>query len=91
MIRVTFPVLNSFLFEKTMSLAYDSNDDEHAHVVSARACIIAFSMFAYLVPLGVQFCSKTKYNEYAALLQRNLLEVAKAATVDGFQACIFLV
>jgi hypothetical protein len=89
--RVTFPILNPSLFEETMRLAYESIDHENAHIMSARACVIAFAMFAYLVPLGVQVCSKQKYNEYAAILQQTLLKLTEAATIDGFQACIFLV
>ena len=86
-----FPVLSPHLFETTMRLAYDSIDGEDAHILSARSCIIAFAMFSYLVPLGVPVCSKKKYSEYAAMLQPTLLKLAEAPTVDGFQACIFLV
>ncbi|KAL2844353.1 hypothetical protein BJY01DRAFT_248179 [Aspergillus pseudoustus] len=89
-IRVTFPILEPSGFNETTRLAYEPAADHPSHVLSARACIVAFCMFAYLVPLGIQVCSERKFIYYSALLQRALPTITEAATVDGFQACIFL-
>jgi hypothetical protein len=90
-IRVTFPILEPTGFTETTRLAYEPAADRPSHVLSARACIIAFSVFAYLVPVGIPVCSKSKFVYYSALLQRALPTITEAATIDGFQACVFLV
>lgn len=91
MIRATFPILDPYLFEETVRLAYDSIDHEPSHIMSAKACVIAFSIFSYLVPFGIRLCSTSKFNYYNALLQQLLHTITEAATLDGFQACVFLV
>ncbi|KAJ5628955.1 hypothetical protein N7490_011183 [Penicillium lividum] len=58
--------------------------------MSAKACVIAFAIFAYLVPFGVRLCSTSKFNHYNAILQQVLPAITEAATVDGLQACILL-
>lgn len=59
--------------------------------MSAKACVIAFAMFAHLAPFGIRLCSTSMFNYYTALLQQALPAITEAATVDGFQACILLV
>ncbi|OQD83907.1 hypothetical protein PENSOL_c137G06135, partial [Penicillium solitum] len=58
--------------------------------MSAKACVIAFAIFAHMVPFGIRLCSTSKFNYYTALLQQVLPTITEAATVDGFQACILL-
>ncbi|KAJ5751818.1 hypothetical protein N7520_008735 [Penicillium odoratum] len=58
--------------------------------MSAKACVIAFAIFTYLVPFGIRLCSTSKFNGYTALLQQVLPAITEAATIDGFQACILL-
>lgn len=91
MIRATFPILDPCLFEETVRLAYESIDHKPSHIMSAKACVIAFAIFAHMVPFGIRLCSTSKFNYYTALLQQVLPTITEAATVDGFQACILLV
>lgn len=91
MARATFPYLHPYLFKQTVTLAYEATDHMPSHVMSAKACVIAFSTFSYLVPFGIRLCSTPKFNHYTALLQQVLPTITEAATVDGFQACMFLV
>lgn len=91
MIRATFPILDPYLFEETVKLAYGSTDHTQSHAMSAKACVIAFSIFSYLVPFGIRVCSRSKFDCYTAHLQQILPTITETASVDGLQACIFLV
>ncbi|CAG8090146.1 unnamed protein product [Penicillium salamii] len=89
-IRATFPILDPGLFEETLTMAYEPAGYDHSDTTSAKACVIAFCIFVYLVPLGVRLCSESDFHHFTAVIQQSLPSLAEAPTIDGFQACIFL-
>ncbi|CAG8371013.1 unnamed protein product [Penicillium salamii] len=89
-IRATFPILDPGLFEETLKTAYEPAGHDHSHAMGAKACVIAFCIFSYLVPLGVRVCSASEFHHFTAVIQQSLPSMAEAPTIDGFQACIFL-
>lgn len=90
-IRATFPILDPDLFEETLTMAYEPAGHDHYDATSAKACVIAFCIFAYLVPLGVRVCSESDFHHFTAVIQQSLPSMVEAPTIDGFQTCIFLV
>ncbi|CAG8926950.1 unnamed protein product [Penicillium salamii] len=89
-IRATFPILDPGLFEETLKMAYEPAGHDHSDATSAKACVIAFCIFAYLVPLGVRVCSESDFHHFTAVIQQSLPSMVEAPTIDGFQTCIFL-
>jgi hypothetical protein len=89
--RVIFPILDPDLFQETIALAYESTKSYNYYFMSAKACIIGFSIFSRLVDFGGQACSLSNAKLYASVLQNILPTLAEVATVDGFQACLLLV
>ncbi|KAK9242427.1 hypothetical protein V1506DRAFT_495526 [Lipomyces tetrasporus] len=89
-LRFVFPLIDTVLFDETIKLAYQPDNNNGPGVASAKACIYSFLAFASVFNLHSSTWSAVD-SEACALKAESLLpQVLHETTIDSLQTAVML-